>query len=381
MDFSDSAALASFRAGLRTWLRDNVITPEPEEPHAQFLQRWHRVLYAGGWVGLSWPAEYGGRGLSNTYDVVLNEEIGALGAPDAPRIGYMGRAFLQWGTEQQRSRYLPGLLRGDDLWCQGFSEPDAGSDLANLSTKAEPTGSGYRISGQKVWTSYAEYSDLCILLARTGPAGGRHKGVSAFVVPMSTAGVSVRPIVAATGESEFCEMFFDDVEVPEENRIGAEGDGWPIAMMTVAYERGAADVGYLSKFGAALGELRALLGDRLRDDAAVRHTIADLEVRYRVLSQHVRRRLTERDLADTVPGPEMSVDKLLMTDVDQALHRAALDLLGADVLLTPARPGEEPDDRSAWLRRYVYSRAASIYGGSEQIQLNIIAQRVLGLPR
>lgn len=373
MEFSDSVDLATFRSDLRAWIADNVIEPRPGEPHALFLKRWHQVLYRGGWVGLAWPTEYGGKGLSNSYDVVLNEEIGAFGAPDAPRVGYMGRAFLQWGTPEQQARYLPGLLSGDDYWCQGFSEPDAGSDLANLSTRAERDGETYRITGQKVWTSYAEFADFCILLARTGPAGGRHKGISAFVVPMQLPGIEVRPIKAATGQSEFCEMFFDGVEVAADQRIGNEGDGWPIAMMTVAYERGAADVGYLSKFGAALGELRTLLGARVQDDGAVRAVLADLEVRYRILTQHVRRRLVERDMTDELPGPEMSVDKLLMTDVDQALHRAAMDLLGASVLIDQTR--------AKWMERYVYSRAASIYGGSEQVQLNIIAQRVLGMPR
>lgn len=373
MGFSDNDEMARFRGELRRWLRDNTIERDPDESHAMFLKRWHQTLFRGGWVGLSWPEQYGGRGLSNAYDVVLNEEIGASGAPDAPRIGYMGRAFLQWGTEAQRQQYLPGLLSGDDYWCQGFSEPGAGSDLANLATRAEHAGTTYRITGQKVWTSYAEYADYAILLARTGEPGGRHKGISAFVVPMDSPGIDVRPIVAATGESEFCEMFFDAVEVPEANRIGAEGDGWAIAMMTVAYERGAADVGYLSKFGAALRELRQLLGDRMTDDTGVRRRVADLEVRYRILSQHVRRRLNERDASDALPGPEMSVDKLLMTDVDQALHRTALDLLGASALTQPAY--------SSWVQRYIYSRAASIYGGAEQIQLNIIAQRVLGMPR
>lgn len=373
MDFSDSAEIAAFRTRLRRWLRDNTITREPDETEPLFLKRWHQVLYRGGWVGLSWPTEFGGQGLSNAYDVVLNEEIGAAGAPDAPRIGYMGRAFLQWGTQDQRERFLPGLLSGDDYWCQGFSEPDAGSDLANLSTRAVRRGDHYVITGQKVWTSYAEYADYCILLARTGEPGGRHRGVSAFVVPMASAGIDVRPIVAATGESEFCEMFFEDVEVSAENRLGEEGDGWAIAMMTVAYERGAADVGYLSKFGAALGELRALVATDGVLPPAARQSLGRLEVSYRVLTEHVKRRLAERELTEALPGAEMSVDKILMTEVDQSLHRAAIELLGASVLTTG--PG------SRWLERYVYSRAASIYGGSEQVQLNIIAQRLLGMPR
>jgi alkylation response protein AidB-like acyl-CoA dehydrogenase len=372
MDFTDSQDIARFRSELRAWIQENVIAQEPGESPAMFLKRWHQVLYKGGWVGLSWPTEYGGRGLTNTYDVVLNEEIGRLRAPDAPRIGYMGRAFLEWGTEEQRQRFLPRLLSGEDYWCQGFSEPDAGSDLANLSTRAVLVGDHYEITGQKVWTSYAEYADYCILLARTGEPGGRHRGISAFVVPMRQPGIDVRPIVASTGESEFCEMFFDKARVPVDNRIGAEGDGWAIAMMTVAYERGAADVGYLSKFGAALGELRSLLNDG-HDDTAVRSRLGETEVAYRVLTQHVRRRLAERDETGSLPGPEMSVDKILMTEVDQLLHRTALDLLGAQVLLQgPA---------SAWVEDYLYSRAASIYGGSEQVQLNIIAQRILGMPR
>ncbi|AIJ23278.1 acyl-CoA dehydrogenase family protein [Amycolatopsis methanolica] len=365
--------VAAFRARFREWLRDNVITPGPDEPHALFLKRWHQTLYQGGWVGLSWPREYGGQELGNVYDVVLNEEIGASGAPDAPRIGYLGRALLQWGTEEQRRKYLPALLSGADYWCQGFSEPGAGSDLAGIAARAVRDGDVYRISGQKVWTTYGDYADYCLLLARTGPPDGRHKGISAFVVPMRLPGVEVRPIRAITDESEFSEIFLDGVEVPAENRVGAEGDGWAIAMMTVAYERGAADVGYLSKFGAALQELRAELATSRPGDPLVRRELGRLEVLYRVLGQHVARRLRERDGSDAPPGPEMSVDKLLMTQVDQELHAGAVRLLGASALLGEAT--------SPWLRRYLYSRAASIYGGSEQIQLNILAQRVLGLPR
>lgn len=362
--------IAAFRGRLREWLRANVIEPQPGEPHALFLKRWHQTLFAGGWVGLSWPREYGGHGLGNVYDVVLNEEIGAAGAPDAPRIGYLGRALLQWGTEEQRKRFLPGLLDGSDYWGQGFSEPGAGSDLAAIATKAVREGDDYVLTGQKVWTTYGDYADYCLLLARTGPPDGRHKGISAFVVPMRLAGIEVRPIRAITDESEFSEIFLDGVRVPAANRVGEEGDGWPIAMMTVAYERGAADVGYLSKFGAALQELRVQLSPA---GPLARRELGRLEVLYRVLSQHVARRLRERDDADALPGPEMSVDKLLMTQVDQELHATAVRLLGAHALV-----GEATSD---WLRRYLYSRAASIYGGSEQIQLNILAQRVLALPR
>lgn len=364
--------LAEFRGRFRAWLGENVLTPREGEDHARFLQRWHQVLAADGWVGLSWPAEYGGQGLTGVYEVVVNEEIGRASAPDAPRVGYMGRAFLQWGTEEQRRTYLPGLLSGHDYWCQGFSEPGAGSDLANIATKAVRDGDEYRVTGQKIWTTYGEYADFCLLLARTGEAAAKHKGISAFVLPMRADGVQVRPIEAITGHSEFCEIFLDDVRIPAENRIGAEGDGWPIAMMTVAYERGAADVGYLSKFGAALNELRRELGDRAQEPQA-RAALGRLTTLYSVLSRHVARTLERRQRTQAAPGPEMSVDKVLMTQVDQALHSEALRLLGPRALTSP--------DRGEWAERYFYSRAASIYGGSQQIQLNIIAQRLLGMPR
>lgn len=367
-----AAHLEEFRTRFRAWLRDNVIAPEQSEDHARFLQRWHQRLARDGWVGLSWPKEYGGQELTGAYEVVVNEEIGRASAPDAPRVGYMGRAFLQWGTEDQRSRYLPGLLSGVDYWCQGFSEPGAGSDLANIATKAIRVGDQYRVTGQKVWTTYGEYADYCLLLARTDDGAAKHKGISAFVMPMRAEGVQVRPIAAITGHSEFCEIFLDDVRIPAVNRIGEEGDGWPIAMMTVAYERGAADVGYLSKFGAALTELRRELGERA-GEPQVRAMLGRLAMLYAVLSRHVERRLEQRQQTRAVPGPEMSIDKVLMTQVDQALHAEALRLLGPRAL-TGAERGD-------WAERYFYSRAASIYGGTQQIQLNIIAQRLLDLPR
>jgi alkylation response protein AidB-like acyl-CoA dehydrogenase len=375
---SDERQLAEFRREFRDWLSGNLISPAPGEPHPRFLQRWHQHLFQAGWVGLSWPAEYGGRGLTSVHEVIVNEEIGRIGAPDAPRIGYMGRALLTWGSEEQRTRYLPGLLSGDDYWCQGFSEPGAGSDLAALSTAAVREGDDYVVTGQKVWTSYGEFADFCLLLARTASGDSRHKGISAFILPMDLTGVEVRPIRAITGESEFCEIFLDAVRVPAASRIGQEGDGWPIAMMTVAYERGAADVGYLSKFGAALQELTEAVGPRL-DDPLVCQEIGKLKVLYTVLGHHVEKRMRLRQASDSPPGPEMSVDKLLMTMVDQALHTGALRLLGPSALAAETSPAG--GNVSEWLQRYLYSRAASIYGGTQQIQLNIVAQRLLGLPR
>lgn len=374
MDFGLHPELARFRDDLRAWLAANTISRNDGEGDAAFLRRWHETLYAGGWVGLSWPSSIGGRDLSPTHEAILNEEIGLAGAPDAPRIGYLGRAILEFGSSEQQQRWIPRLLSGADYWCQGFSEPDAGSDLASLSTRAtpDPVGGGYRLTGQKVWTSYADHADLCLVLARTGEPGGRHRGISAFVVDMKSDGVEVRPLRASTGEDEFSEVFFTDVEVPEDRRLGAEGDGWAIAMMTVAYERGAADVGYLSKFGAAIQTLRAMAARGEFDDPTAVEQIGELEVAFSVLSSHVRRRMREREMAPGVPGPEMSVDKVLMTRTDQAIYDTAIRLLGHRSV-----DGSLPD---VWMRRYLYSRAASIYGGAHQVQLNIIAKRVLRLP-
>jgi len=372
MDFGDSAELAEFRTSLREWLKDNKIEQLPGEDYPTMLLRWNRILAGGGWVGLSWPPQYGGRGLGPEYEAIVNEEIGIAGAPEAPRVGYLGRAILEYGTEEQKERFLPGLLDGSESWCQGFSEPGAGSDLASLTTKAVLDGDDYVINGQKVWTSYAEYADFCLLLARIGSPEERHKGVAAFILPMKAMGVDVRPLRAITDESEFCEVFLSDVRIPADMRIGGDGDGWRIAMMTVAYERGAADVGYLSKFSTVVTKLEASLASREHRDASLEDRLRETKVVLSILKYHVRRRFSVRQLADSPPGAEMSVDKMLMTYVDQTLHENALEIIGPDCLR--ARGENE------WFRKFLYSRAASIYGGSTQIQFNIIARRILGLP-
>lgn len=372
MRFDDDTDLRTLRAELREWLRRNAIEQEPGEPYARMLQRWHQRLYQGGWVGLSWPVEYGGRGLGPVHEALVNEEIGRAGAPEGPRVGYLGRAIQQFGSDEQKRTYLPGLLSGEDYWCQGFSEPEAGSDLASLRTRAVLDAGTYRLNGQKVWTSYAEYADYCLLLARTGPAEARHKAISAFILPMNLPGIEIRPLRAITGESEFCEVFLTDVQLPESARVGAEGDGWKLAMMTVAYERGAADVGYLSKFESILTHLEQHLQTSSHADNAWDH-LRELRTLQTVLTCHVRRRLKERESATSLPGPEMSVDKLLMTHVDQKINDGVVELLAPDCF----RHGGDND----WTRNYFYSRAASIYGGTSQIQLNIIAGSILGLPR
>ncbi|MEU6541168.1 acyl-CoA dehydrogenase family protein [Streptomyces sp. NPDC047000] len=372
LDFGDSADLERLRRGFRAWLADNPLPARtPGEPVPVFLHRWHRILHSGGWVGLDVPREYGGRGLTSLHQVAISDELGARGAPGVPRIGYLAHALLEFGSAEQRHRLLPRMLAGDDVWCQGFSEPGAGSDLAGMSTRADRGADGrYTVNGQKLWTSYAQYSRLCLLLARTDPDGPPHRSLSAFALPLDRPGVTVRPLRAANGDDEFCELFLDDVHLAESERIGPEGAGWALAMTTVAYERNALDTGHLPKYGLLIERMRhhalehrGTLPDGLLSD------IGRCVVDYQVLVAHSRRRTAER-LAGRAAGPESSVDKLLMTRTEQRLYETALKVFPEEL----HGPGGEV------FGDYLYSRAASVYGGTSQIQRNIIAKRLLGLP-
>ncbi|WP_306320097.1 MULTISPECIES: acyl-CoA dehydrogenase family protein [unclassified Streptomyces] len=373
LDFGDPSGLERLRRELRAWLARHPL-PErrPDEEPALFLHRWHRMLHSGGWVGLDVPEEYGGRGLTALHQVAVSDELGACRAPGVPRIGYLAHALLEFASHEQRARLLPRMLAGDDVWCQGFSEPGAGSDLAGMATHARRSADGthYTVNGQKLWTSYAQYSDYCLLLARTDRDAPAHTSITAFALPLDRAGVTVRPLKAANGDDEFCELFLDDVTIEAAERIGAEGDGWRLAMTTVNYERNALDTGHLSKYGLLLERLRQEL--RTREGAlpdGLVSAVGRCVVDYQVLVAHARRRTAER-LAGVAAGPESSVDKLLMTRAEQRLYETALQVL----------PQELYDAGGAVYGEYLYSRAASVYGGTSQIQRNIIAKRLLRLP-
>ncbi|MEU0741225.1 acyl-CoA dehydrogenase family protein [Streptomyces sp. NPDC006134] len=372
LDFGDPADLEQLRRDLRDWLAEHPLPPrDADEPLPVHLHRWHRMLHSGGWVGLDVPREYGGRGLTPLHQVAVSDELGARGAPGVPRIGYLAHALLEFGSEAQRRRLLPRMLAGDDVWCQGFSEPGAGSDLAGMSTRADRGPEGhYTVSGQKLWTSYAQYSDLCLLLARTGADAPAHASISAFVLPLDRPGVTVRPLRAANGDDEFCELFLDGVRLAESERVGAEGDGWALAMTTVAYERNALDTGHLPRYGQLVERLRRHA--RAHRDGLPDGLLTDIGrcvVDYEVLVAHSRRRTAER-LAGRAAGPESSIDKLLMTRAEQRLYETALKVFPEEV---HGEGGEIFGD-------YLYSRAASVYGGTSQIQRNIIAKRLLRLP-
>ncbi len=373
MDFADAPGEAGFRASLRAWLAEHAPTgPAPMHgpERAAFWGDWHRSLHAGGWMGLSWPVDVGGSGLPAVYEALLNDEIGRAGAPPAPHVGFLGRALLHFGTDEQRRRYLPPLLSGAEVWCQGFSEPGAGSDLASLRTSATLDGDHWVVRGQKVWTSDAAWADWCLMLVRTDPDVPKHRGISALIVDMGSPGVDVRPITQINGDTEFCEVFLDDVAVPVDHMVGRPGQGWELAMATVGYERGPADVGFSSRYVRLLAELDAFAADAPLT-AHQRLALARARVHVEVLRAHVLRSLSARG-DGSPPGPEGSIDKLLGTRTEQALHHAAADLHGTAVVT-----GEAAVVRS----EYLYSRAASIAGGTSQIQRTIVAERVLGLPR
>ena len=376
MDFADDADQAAFRFDLRKWLAENPPGDMPSE-HGEEGNRanreWHRQLYQGGWLGLSWPVEYGGKGLSPVYEAILNEEVGRAGDAHVPAYGHLGRAILDFGSEEQKRRFLPPLLSGEVQWCQGFSEPEAGSDLAALRTRAERRGEVYVVNGQKVWTSRAQWADWCLLLCRTNPDLPKHQGLSVLVFEMDRPGITVRPVRQIWGTSEFNEVFFDDLEVPAENLIGQEGDGWRLATATLAAERGPADIGFISRFEK---ELRALdahlagLDEDRRADLAVR--VAEAYVQVAACRAVVQQQLSRRAKGEPL-GPASSIGKLLMTRAHQTLGKLELEVAGAPALLAT------DDGEATYL--YFRSRAASIYGGTEQIQRDIVAQRILGLPR
>jgi len=377
MDYRDSADEADYRARLRAWLEGNVLAGYDEattqDERAALAHAWHRKLYEGGYIGQTWPVEWGGKGLSPAMDAILNEETGNVDAPPLPGfVGYIGRVLQMYGTDQQRGELLPKTISGDILWCQGFSEPSAGSDLASLRTRAVREGDEYVVNGHKMWTSGARYGDWCLLLARTDPDAPKHKGISAFLIDMKTPGITVSPIVLADGTPEMSEVFWDDVRVPAGQRLGDEGDGWRIAMTTVAYERGPADIGFISTYRKYLAELeQSARGSGLTTDRETRARLARAYVMGEVLRLNVLQQLTLR-ISGRPPGEEGSIGKQLWTQCEQELQHLALDLFGGQVVT-----GQRDD----YLHRYLTSRPISVYGGSWQIQNNIIAQRLLDMPR
>ena len=373
VDYRDTPEEAAFRARIRAWLGDNNPHLPPSSTSDEYWERqpdWHRALHRGGFFGLTWPEEYGGHGMPSVYDVIVDEELADAGAPPRPSLGYLVQAVLHHASDDVKRRFLPGLISGEDRWCQGFSEPDAGSDLASLRTRAVRDGDEYVITGHKVWTSYSDLADWCFLLARTDPDVARHKGLSILAVRMDQPGVSQRPLRMINGITrEFGEVTFDEARAPAENMIGEPGEGWRVAMTVVNHEREPQELGNSARYSKTVRQLVELAREKGELGGDEQEALGWAIVEAEMLRHLVSRRLSER-LGGVPNGPEGSVDKLLMTEVEQAVGHAALAVGGA------GHDGGDP----TWLSTYLYSRAQSVMGGTAQIQKNLVAARVLGLP-
>jgi alkylation response protein AidB-like acyl-CoA dehydrogenase len=376
----------AFATEIRAWLADNLEAPPAFaslDDEVAWGRRWQAKLAADRWVGIHWPSEYGGRGASPVEVAIYNMEYARARAPQpVNRVGVnnVGPTLLAFGTDEQKRRWVPPILDASEIWCQLFSEPGAGSDLAALSTRATPVDGGWLLNGQKVWTSYAQWARWGICLARTDPDAPQHRGISYLVIDMEAEGIEIRPLVQLTGEAEFNEVFFDDVFVPEDHLIGEQHRGWSVASTTLSHERGTI---FAFKEQVVhevfLDEMYALAHERgLRTDVATADALAQSFVETRVLRMHNVRTLSR--LAKGIePGPETSWVKLAWTDMTQALSSRAVDLCGEAAPLWRGAADLPADGK--WQRQWLWSKAASIAGGTSEVQKNIVAERILGLPR
>jgi alkylation response protein AidB-like acyl-CoA dehydrogenase len=386
MDLSFTPEERAFAEEIRGWLVEHVEVPPRFESIADevaFGRQWQATLAADRWVGIHWPSAYGGRSASPVEVAIFNMEYArsrALQPINRVGINLAGPTLLAHGTDAQKERWLPSILTADEIWCQMFSEPDAGSDLASLQTRAQKVDDGWLLSGQKVWTSYAQFARWGICLARTDPDAAKHAGISYLVVDMAAPGIEVRPLVQITGDAEFNEVFFDDVFVPDDHLVGALHNGWAVANTTLAHERGTAfpfkeqvvhEV-YLDELWQ-LAEARGLL-----DDVEIADGLAQSFVELRVLRLHNWRTLS-RLSKGIEPGPESSITKLAWSDMTQALSARALDVVGESAPLWCG--ASETPGGGFWQRQWLWSKAASIAGGTSEVQRTIIGDRMLGLPR
>ena len=382
MDLQFSPQEERLRAETRAWLTEHL--PPWAESEAPFEQRraWHREMYDAGLVGATWPVEYGGRDRTPVENAILQEEMVGAGVPGPVNglgIGLCGPAILHHGSPAQRERYLRRMLTADEIWCQGYSEPGAGSDLAAIKTVGEIRGDRIVVNGQKIWTSQAQLADWCFALVRTDPDAAKHEGIGFLLIDMRTPGIEVRPIVQITGESEFNEVFFNDVEVPVENLVGAPGQGWRIANTVLGYERGANTLsqyaGYRKLFEDLVVAARAHRGVQAPE---LRDRLAQLAIDVEVLRLNSLRQLSQLASGDT-PGPEASIQKLYWSELDQRFWKFGVDMQGAFGQLVAGSPRTR--DRGRWQFGELNSKRFTIARGTSEIQRNIISERVLGLPR
>ena len=393
MDFDLTPSERNFRDEVRTWLEEHLVGDfaglrgrggmGQEDIPAEEQIAWERELASGGWLGIDFPAHLGGRECSLSEQVLFHQTYMEARAPGRlPNMGVtlLGPTLVAYGTPEQQQRFVPPILSGEEFWCQGYSEPNAGSDLANVGTKAVLDGDRWVVNGQKIWTSLAQYSDWCFVVCRTDPDSARHAGLSYLLVPMDQPGIEIRPIVQITGGTEFNEVFFDDAVTDADLVVGQPGRGWEVAMGTLAFERGASTLGQQTYFrqelDALLAEARA---NGTSDDLVVRQELAQAYATLEIMRYNNLRMLTVVD-AGGVPGPEMSIGKLLWSNWHRSLGELMVGVRGADGMAVAADDGEDYS-LDSWQRTFLYSRAHTIYAGSNEIQRNIIGERVLGLPR
>ena len=394
MDFNYSAEQEAYRSQVRAWLEANQPPPltaaERERISEDLLwernKRWHKKLYAEGWVGMNWPREYGGRGATFIEQVIFQQELGRLGLPmgiNVLGIIMTGPALMQWGTDAQKNRYLQPIIAADEIWCEGMSEPAAGSDLAAMQTRADLQGDSFVVNGQKVWTTHAHRSDFCQLFVRTDADAPKHKGMSCLLMDMHSAGVTVRPLKQISGDAEFNEIFFEDVRVPKENLLGPLNAGWQVLVSTLMHERfGISEtIGGTEVILAQLAELARTIplngGAVAAEDDEIRQAIAQFAIEVAAKKYNGLRALTKR-LKGQQPGAESSIGKLVSTELSQRMTKFAMRLLGGYATLE-RKSAFAPD--GDWMRRILSSEALTIAGGTSSVQKNMIGERILQLPK
>jgi len=397
VDFSLTPDQEAFRERVRTWLQLNIPgqwvrramgSSEVPRPEAyEFLRDWQRKLWEVGFVGLTWPKEYGGQGLSFVEEMILHQEMALLKAPSILNIlgvGMAGPTIIAYGTEAQKKRYPAKILSAEEIWCQGYSEPNAGSDLASLQTRAVKDGDAWVINGQKVWTSLAHLADWMMLLARTDSDAPKHKGITYFLLDMKLPGVTVKPLKQLTGDAEFNEVFFDNVRVPESQVLGGVNNGWQVGLTTLMYERLALGFGLQVRLRIALDGLVEMArhveksGRPTTNDPILRQKLAQLWIETESLKYTGARAITKL-LRGELPGPEASAGKMVWVDVHQRLQELAMEIEGPYSQLVAG--SERAIENGLWQYSFLRSRANSIEGGTTEIQKNIIGERVLGLPK
>lgn len=385
MDLRYSASDEAFRKEARAFLDEAIASYGPPPTGEDWTARraydtgWQRLLHDGGFAGLNWPTEYGGRGLPASQQLVYLEEYAASGAPYVG-INFVGNAhagptLIAEGTEEQRRFHLPKVLKGESVWCQGFSEPGAGSDLASLRTRAVRDGDHYVVSGQKIWSTRAHVADYGELLVRTDPDAPKHKGITWLILDMTSPGIEVRPMKTIDGQSHFCEVFLDEVRVPVANRVGAENDGWRVTNVTLRFERGTAFAQHIITLRSQLRRLVRLAGDRV-DEPAFRRRVGALDARLDALWRMTQRCVTEAE-ASGLPSPLGSAVKLGYSELGQELARLGMELLGRRSIAV----GDDEREAAEVVHDYLWSFQYTIAAGTSQIQRNVIAERILGMPK